>query len=221
MGPESRIEATGYRDRQVPNTFVRQGDASDRLAVFLPGFGYSCDMPLFYYAELLLLSAGVEVLRVEYAYNREPDFRDLPAEEQRAWLLTDAAAALRAGLGEGEYCQLILIGKSIGTRAMGHILTAEPVPPNTRAVWLTPLLRDTVLREHLRKITTPSLLVVGAADDHYDAACLQEIEDSRGHVALVVAGADHSLDIVGDAVGSARAMADVLMAIAAFLDLRR
>lgn len=219
MAIESSLDIFGYHGRQVPNTFVRQEVHASSLAIFLPGFGYSCDMPLFYYAELLLAAAGVDVLRVEYAYNRTPDYLELKAAEQRAWLLADVTAALLAGLKQRAYQQLIVIGKSVGTRAMGHILTAETLPPVSRAVWLTPLLHDPLLREQLRSIVTPSLAVIGTADEHYDPTYIQELQETHGYVTTIIAGANHSLDITGDVLGSVRALSGTLEAVAEFLNL--
>ena len=81
MHTTESLPIRGYRDEPVPNEFLRQKGESRHLAVFLPGMGYTCDMPLFYYAENLLQDAGADVLRVEYAYGHHPDFRDQPKEE--------------------------------------------------------------------------------------------------------------------------------------------
>ena len=76
MATATTLTIHGYRDEPVPNRFLRPEGAIDHLAVLLPGFGYTLDMPLFYYAENLLLERGWDVLRVEYAYNKRPEFQD-------------------------------------------------------------------------------------------------------------------------------------------------
>jgi predicted alpha/beta-hydrolase family hydrolase len=124
----------------VPNRFLHTKGASDQLAVLLPGLGYTLDMPLFYYAENLLQERGWHVLRVEYAYNTRPEFQTLPKLERDRWILADTTAAWRAGLSQRTYERVVLIGKSLGTLAMGHLLTLADLPPNVGAVWLTPLL---------------------------------------------------------------------------------
>jgi pimeloyl-ACP methyl ester carboxylesterase len=100
---------------------------------------------------------------------------------------------------------------------MGYLLTAEPLRPAVRAVWLTPLLRDATLRQQLQHIAVPSLTLIGAADPEYDAAYLQELEQSLGHTLAVIPDGDHSLDIGLDAVASIRAVEHVLTALATFL----
>ena len=184
--------------------------------MLLPRFAYGCDMPLFYYAENLLLDGGADVLRVEYAYNRRPGFPDLPEAEQLARLLDDASAAKYAALAQRPYREVTLIGKSLGTGAMGHVLTAEAVPNRSRAVWLTPLLREGRLREQMRRFGGPSLLAIGSDDPHHDPALLDELTGA-GWEAVVVDGADHSLDIPGDAVASVQAVERVVRAVGPFL----
>jgi dienelactone hydrolase len=217
MPSETQLNLAGYRGEPVPNTMIRQDERATQVAVFLPGFGYTCGMPLFYYAGLLLFARGLDLLRVDYEYNRVPGFRELPASERRDWLLADARAAIHAVSEQHQYQQLILVGKSVSTLTMGYLLTAEPLRPAVRAVWLTPLLRDATLRQQLQHIAVPSLTLIGAADPEYDAAYLQELEQSLGHTLAVIPDGDHSLDIGLDAVASIRAVEHVLTALATFL----
>src|SRR5215204_7426815 len=114
MATATTLTIQGYRGEAVPNQFLRPEGAIDHLSVLLPGFGYTLDMPLFYYAENLLLDRGWDVLRVEYAYNKHPEYQTLSAPERHQWLLADATAAWRAGLGQRSYGRAVLIGKSLG-----------------------------------------------------------------------------------------------------------
>ncbi len=91
-----QLPIVGYRGETVPNRFVRQKGEADRLAVFLPGLAYTCDMPLFYYATNLLTDAGWDLLRVDYAYHRRADYRNLAEAERLRWLLADATATWRS-----------------------------------------------------------------------------------------------------------------------------
>lgn len=217
MHTTERLPIRGYRDEPVPNEFLRQQGEARHLAVLLPGMGYTCDMPLFYYAETMLLDAGADVLRVEYAYGRRPDFRDRPEAEQRRWLFADATAALRAGLGQRSYPELTLVGKSLGTLAMGHVLTAASLPARTWAVWLTPLLRQAGFREQMRRHRGPALVAIGTADPHHDPTLLDEVRQATGAEVVVIADGDHSLDVPGDVAASIRAVEQVIGAMQAFL----
>jgi len=217
MPSETQLNLVGYRGELVPNTLIRQDEPATGAAIFLPGFGYSCDMPLFYYAQLLLFAHGLDLLRIDYVYNRVPGFRELPAPERRDWLLADARAALQAVLEQQHYQQLIFVGKSVSTRTMGHLLTEESLRPAVRAVWLTPLVGDATLRQQLRQIAVPSLTVIGSMDPGFDADYLQELEQSFGHTLVVIPDGDHSLVIGLDALASIRAVKHVMTALDSFV----
>ena len=217
MATATALSVQGYRGEPVPNRFLRPEGAIDHLAVLLPGFGYTLDMPLFYYAENLLLERGWDVLRVEYAYNKHPECQTLPATERHRWLLADATAAWRAGLGQRAYERVVLIGKSLGTLAMGHVLTAKDLPPAVGAVWLTPLLSEEPLRQQIRQYGGPSLFVIGTADPHFNPVVLEEMQVATIGEAVVVTNADHGMDIPGDPVASIRAVERVVEALGRFL----
>jgi predicted alpha/beta-hydrolase family hydrolase len=174
-------------------------------------------MPLFYYAEHLLLERGWDVLRVEYVYHKRLEFQTLPKPEQHRWLLTDTTAAWRAGLGQRPYERVVLIGKSLGTLAMGHLLTLTDPPPIVGAVWLTPLLTQERLRQQIQQYGGPSLFVIGTADPHFDPVVLEMMQVATIGEAVVVRNADHGMDIPGDPIASVRAIERVVEALGRFL----
>ncbi len=217
MATSTTLTIQGYRDEPVPNRFQRPEGEIDHLAVLLPGYGYTLDMPLFYYAENLLLERGWDVLRVEYAYNTRPEFQTLPKPERDRWLLADTTAAWRAGQGQRTYERVVLIGKSLGTRAMGHLLTMPDPYPNVGAVWLTPLLGEERLRQQIQQYGGPSLFVIGTADSHFDPVALETMQVATIGEAVVVRNADHGMDIPGDPIASVRAVERVVEALGRFL----
>lgn len=116
------LEIVGHCGDPVPNTFWRQRGETAHVGVVLPGAGYTCQMPLLYYPTRLLLGAGADVLQVEYAYLGQAAFRALPDDEQERRFFADVEAALRTGAAQRAYGRLTLVGKSLGTLAMGHLL---------------------------------------------------------------------------------------------------
>src|SRR5918995_2146783 len=217
MATSTTLAIQGYRDEPVPNRLLRPEGAIDQLAVLLPGFAYTLDMPLFYYAEHLLLERGWDVLRVEYAYSKRPEFQTLPKPERDQWLLADNAAAWHAGLGEGTYERVVLIGKSLGTLAMGHLLTLANSPPAVGAVWLTPLLTNERLRQQIQQYAGPSLFVIGTADPQFDPVVLEKMQVATIGEAVVVKNADHGMDIPGNPIASVRAVERVVEALSRFI----
>jgi predicted alpha/beta-hydrolase family hydrolase len=217
MATSTTLTIQGYRDEPVPNRFQHPEGAIDQLAVLLPGLGYTLDMPLFYYAANLLLERGWDVLRVEYAYNTRPEFQTLPKSERDRWLLADTTAAWHAGLSQRTYERVVLIGKSLGTLAMGHLLTTADPPPHVGAVWLTPLLGNERLRQQIQQYGGPSLFLIGTADPHFDPVVLEQMQVATVGEAVVVRNADHGMDIPGDPIASVRALERVVEALGRFL----
>lgn len=215
MATARTLDILGYHDRPVPHRYLRPRGAIDHLVVLLPGFGYTCDMPLFYYAENRALDVGVDVLRVDYAYNRLPEFQEAAPAERRQWLLADAEAAVQAALAQRTYQGVTLIGKSLGTAAMAHLLPTAS--PNWRAVWLTPLLAEPPVRSAVEAFTGPELIVIGTADPHYDPALLTALAAKPGTETVVVEGADHGMDLPGDPVASVQALSRYVAALVPFL----
>lgn len=210
MVVESTMSVTGYHDHIVPNRLRRPNGANGRLAMLLPGYGYTLDMPLFYYLENLCVDLGIDVLRVKTAYHQNLAFREASEAEQARWVASDARAAWQAGLAQGNYASAIVIGKSLGTRGMAA-LVAEPFgsPETVQSVWLTPLISEESVHQALRQLGSSAQVVIGDADPEYDADVLADLEASGVNV-VVAPGADHGLDVPGDALASARLLAQLI-----------
>jgi predicted alpha/beta-hydrolase family hydrolase len=211
------LAITGYRDEPVPHTFLRQDEHARHVAILLPGIGYTSDMPLLYYPARLLLARGADVLRVEYAYQQRADFKTATADEQGRWVVADVTAACQAVLAQRDYEQITFVAKSLGTLALGPMLTADPPLARAHVVWLTPLLRIDHLRADIVRWGGHSLFVIGTADPYYDAAYLAEVQHATHGETVVVDGADHSLEIQGDVLRSLEAMTQVMRAVQQFV----
>lgn len=214
------LRIVGYRDEFVPNTFLRQGGAADHVAIVLPGSAYTCHMPLLYYSTQVLLGLGADVLWVEYAHGRRPEFQGAWREEHERWFFADVTAAFRAALAQRAYGRTTLVGKSLGTLAMGFLLTTEALSTHVDAVWLTPLFTNPGLHAQIREIRLPSLFIIGTADPQYDPVYLADLERGDGRRVVVVEGAGHSLEIDGDWLQTLRTMERVLRHVEAFIKHR-
>lgn len=210
----STLAVEGFRGEPVPNELVRQQARSTTLAVLLPGRRYTCDMPLFYYAEHLLLDRGWDVLRVQYDY-RQLD-RSTSPDEQTERLAGDSRAAVDAGLKQGEYQRIVLIGKSLGTIAIVHLRPTLTVT-DVWWVWLTPLLKRPDVLECVTACAKRSLIVIGSRDAHYEPATIDRLTAGNQCMAMVIDGGEHSLDLEGDAAGSARSVVTTVRAMDRFL----
>ena len=220
MATMTSLEITGYGDQPVTNRFYRPDQAAVRLGIVLPGLGYNCDMPLLYYPTKLLLARGADVLQLRPDYNTL-EFQSLPGEERARRAGADALAALRVGLAQRDYAQVILVGKSIGTMALAHLVSTEARLANAVTVWLTPVFRGRRVVEAAMQLEGPALFVAGTADNIFDAEAMSKVREATGADVLIVEGADHSMEIPGDVLRSLGVQDQVIHAIAEFFDRHR
>jgi len=207
----------GYKAEPVPNTFFKQDQETDHGAIIFPGLGYTAQMPLLFYSRELMLSLKADVLTVDYDYNSR-NFLALDGRERMLMLFADVQSAYQTLLDQRKYKRITFIGKSLGTRAMAHLLTADPLPAHIDAVWLTPLLKDARLIEQMKQFKGRSLFISGTADLHYDANAMKEVQEAaRGRIFLVDEG-DHGLNIENDLIGSIKELVKIIACIKAFVN---
>lgn len=206
----------GYNTEPVPNTFFRQDEEAECGAIIFPGLGYTAQMPLLYYSVELMLSLKSDVLTVDYAYNQR-EFMALDDKERTRRLFADVQSAYQTLLKQRTYERLIFIGKSLGTRAMGYLLTTESVPVSAHAIWLTPILKNKMLREQIRQYGGRSLFISGTADPHYEWVFMKEVQESTDGQVMLIDEADHSLNIKDDIKRSIHELERVIDNIKAFI----
>ena len=210
------LEIIGHKEKPVPNTLLRQTQSTSHAAIVLPGLGYTAQMPLLYYVAELLLARNADVLQVNYNYLDA--FHGLDRATQRQWLIADSVAAYRALCAQRPYTHLTLVGKSLGTQAMAHLLTTQTFPAHTSALWLTPVLTNPTVRGQIAAFPGPSLVVIGTADSFYNPALLAEFSETPTRKFVIVEDADHGMSVGDDVFRSIQALETTMRAIAAFLD---
>lgn len=109
--------------------------------------------------------------------------------------------------------RVTLVGKSMGTSALGVILQRKvELPPDTRLVWITPTWRHDALWELARDTTVESLYIVGLADGHH----LPERHAAMPGRTVAIEGADHRLEVPGDVFATLSAWRTMAEAVHAF-----
>lgn len=205
------LDVQGF-DAPVPNNYWSKG--GDTLLVLLPGLGYTNEMPILFYLHELGIDRGYDVLQVNYDYRSVP--RDTSAEDWSARMLGDVRPTIDAALAKGSYKNVILAGKSIGTRVMASLLNSG-FDKATAHIWLTPLF----MAEPIRKLAmshSPSIAVFGDAD--YAVANVDLAEIAKAGVRLVIQpGGDHSMQIRGDIPQSINDLANAMKEIDSWLNL--
>lgn len=187
------------------DTHVSDGDP-DRVAVILPGRGYTTDMPLLWYARTVLGFQGWTVHTVEWP-------TDLPPR-QAGDIAAAAIDQARATQGSHQTAQsggparCLIIGKSLGSFAL-PVAVERDLP----GIWLTPLLFEPAVASAAQKLG-PRHLLIGGTDDAstWDA----DLAHHSGAQLLEIPGADHALQVAKDLDRTLASLERVVDAINAF-----
>jgi hypothetical protein len=209
------LDIRGYHHEPVPHTFLRQQEGSRHAAIVFAGQHINSQHPTLYYPTRELLVRGADTLLVDYCLR--PAFSTFSGEQLKACIEADTLAAYQALFRKQAYQQVTLIGKSLGTLAMGYLVTAVPHMPEVEAIWLTPLLKRRELRAQIQQAHPRSLFVIGTADPHYDPQTLSELEHITEGETLVIEGADHLLELSSGIIPSLQVMEQIIQALQVFL----
>ena len=91
------------------------GENTKKLAVLLPGIGYTCDRPLLYYGGKLAQALGWEVRRVPYGGFPEKVRGDAEKMRQSAEMALAQTEEMLRDVDWKQYGQILFISKSVGT----------------------------------------------------------------------------------------------------------
>jgi predicted alpha/beta hydrolase len=172
-------------------------DESNKRAVFLPGFGYSIEAPLFHYMNHYLLESGWNVLSIDYRYNLNNDFLSLSDEEKDEYFKNDCLLLqkeLEKKLDSGE---TLFIAKSLGTSVLYNMLSQSDKlrgNQNSSFVWLTPAGLNKEICSLLSDYALNSLYIQGDADSFYDENLVKELKGKNAAEILIIPAAGHSFE---------------------------
>ena len=190
------------------------------LAFVLAGSGYGPAGPALLVPSLAAKQSGAEVRLVSY-----PDWRPGLDEERAREFVAIVAASMAEILDEVRPRRVTFLAKSLGCEvvarldpsvvaAAGRVERVERV----EVVWGTPVFALPAVRDGAIAKRWPSLVISGDADPWYDAAATAAVVDATGGSALILAGADHSLEVEGDVLATVDGFRQVAEAVLGFLD---
>ena len=190
----------GYQQRSIHFSITGRSSDAARLAILLPGGGYTTQAPLFHYASSMFLDASIDVLKINYRYNDE-FYDDFSWEELTKAVNHDVNAVLDHALSDKGYRQYVFLGKSIGTLCMESILNRDDIE-EAKAIWVTPLLKEESVTDTLAQSKYPSLCIIGDKDPNYIPERLERIKRNPLVTARLVPNMHHGLEHEGHILDS-------------------
>lgn len=219
MGIHStELRITGYNNKKVPNKFYRSEEIGKHLAIIFPGRRYTSDKPVLYYIIKLLLQMKIDVLSINYDYVI-PELQDSHIDEIYERMIVDVKASYETVLSyqEIKYDKITLIGKSLGTIALSHLLKTKTLIKNPSLIWITPLLMENSLLNEIKSPKYPSLFIIGTKDPIYNPTILSKIKETSKSKILEIKGANHLLEDERDLFKSIKNIEIIIEKIREFL----
>ncbi|MGE0173206.1 MAG: hypothetical protein AB7T49_10485 [Oligoflexales bacterium] len=197
---------TGYEDRQIPCLLHEPEDALEHLVVMVPGGGYPCDRPLFYYPTDMFLAKKMRVLHINNDNSRNEEFRAYwdrgEREKINAWREAEGKS-IAAFIASKYRCPITLMGMSNGTRIMTHILDQAKA---VQSIWLSASLNE---RWDYLSHNADDIVIMGSED-----SCYERGKPYLPKQTLVIPGGNHSLELGDDVVASLDVLKSILLHIA-------
>jgi hypothetical protein len=139
-------------------------------------------------------------------------------EERAVQFASIAGAAIRGMVTEVQPHRLTFLAKSLGCEVIAR-MDRSVVPPDCEVdvVWGTPVFGLSAVRRGAIAKGWRSLVVSGDADPYYDAECTAVVLDAVDGAALILPGADHSLEVDGDVLATVDVFRQVAESILKFL----
>jgi hypothetical protein len=193
-----------------PSNFLKQKETSTKLAIILPGAGYTSQGPLLHYSSGHYFNKGYDVLQVNYRFSEE-ELNPFDADGFTANVLL----TLEETLKHKDYDQCVMIGKSIGTIALSKLME-HPAYKQAHLIWLTPLLhRDEVYQAMLQNENN-ALCIIGDNDFCYREERFANLNSKPALRTLLIKNGDHSLENKEDVLDSIDMLKEVINSVIQF-----
>ena len=186
---------------------TKQG--SKTLAVVLPGIGYTLDRVTLEYSGELALNLGYDLARIEYGFQviRKP----FNVPEEFNIIVKESLEQLKNVLEDGNYENVVIIGKSIGT-AVQTELNNNIKDYNVTNIYISPIDKTGELG-----ILENSLVITGTKDQLLSKENVEKIKNIKGVELISIKDADHSLNIEKNPIESLKIQLNIIEAMKKFL----
>ncbi|MBR3494389.1 MAG: alpha/beta hydrolase [Clostridia bacterium] len=179
-----------------------------KLAVLLPGIGYTCDKPLLYYSGKLARALGWEILPVPYGGFPAKVRGDRARLRQSMDIALAQTEELLRDIDWSACEQIVFFSKSIGTAAATAYAAAHGLP--CRHVLFTPLA------ETFAHPVRDAVAFHGTADPWAETAEIRRLCEASRIPLFLTENANHSLE-TGDVALDIRHLEAVIRQVQAYL----
>lgn len=204
----------GDKGQAINYSLVLNQDQTRKLAIFLPGIGYTAKSPLFHYTERLLAEQEYDILRINYDYTK-PLYDQYTMAEIDEAVKRDVKQVIDQVLKGSIYEKFFLVAKSLGTIALASELERKKFK-GAKTVWLTPLIKHEDVFKAMKECPNPALSFIGDKDHYYDRNRMEELQDNSRLDSHVLNEVNHGMDFIGDPLKSIDILKDVITDIRDF-----
>ncbi|WP_100372361.1 alpha/beta family hydrolase [Bacillus sp. FJAT-45037] len=190
---------------------LKQEEKTNKLAIMLPGAGYTTKAPLLHFSTGLFYNEGYDILHVNYTYNQE-ELAQLKAQD----FITGVERAVEAELDGRHYDSVYVVAKSLGTIALSSMVRDKKFSSTMKAVWLTPLINKDEVFDAMMNSVYKSLCVIGDQDPYYSKKRIDELKSHDTMTCKVIPGANHGLQLDHDVMKSIDLLKEVMEEIKKF-----
>ena len=159
---------------------------SKKLAVIIPGIGYTKDKPILYYSSKLLRESGYEILNVLFSGMPENIMKDDSLKLLAVKLAYEQMTEQLSDVKFSEYEEVVFVGKSLGTIAAAKYVLDNGV--TAKQIWYTPL--EKTFSYNSKNV----LAFIGNADPWSDIDVIRAEADRLGISLVEYDDCNHSLE---------------------------
>ncbi|WP_404293306.1 alpha/beta hydrolase [Cytobacillus kochii] len=178
-------------EKAVRYTHINSGAPS--VCIMFSGAGYNYNHPLFYYATMMMIEQGIDVVHIHYQYEANL-LKTHRVEDISSLMMADIHLVITDLSQKHIYQKTILLGKSLGTIPITLHLAKEEFFREAQIILLTPLLKFPSIAKATVLIKQEVLLVMGNQDPYFHHETIEKMKE-RSIQIEIIDGANHSLDI--------------------------
>ncbi len=207
-----------YKNISVPFELVRHPSSVKKLAYFIPGRGYTVEMPLFYYLTREAYDAGYDLLLMKLDYATNTDLAKIPQEYLDECIRKNSEIVLHRAQddkGNSRYKELLFAGKSLGTHALSLMRYEDDL--KKKFYFLTPLIKKENVLAFISALNDPWMICMGDNDPHFNPEVCEAILRGKPNGTIqVIEDADHGMEMP-DHAGSLETLEKVRQAFSVWL----